>query len=184
MCIWTTCRIWCHRSGMGSEILHFYKLTNDVNAVWPSTTLWAARFYQPNRHRVMKFYLISLFPKEVEVAQLCPTLWNPMESPWDSSGQDTEVGHPSLLQGIFPTQGLNPGFLYCRQILHQLSHQGNPRILEWVAYPFSTRSSSPRNRTGDSCIAGGFFTNWATREAHFLRKGDFNYKKKKKDSII
>ena len=141
MCIWITCRIWCHRSGMGSEILHFYKLTNDVNAVWPSTTLWAARFYQPNRHRVMKFYLISLFPKEVEVAQLCPTLWNPMESPWDSSGQDTEVGHPSLLQGIFPTQGLNPGFLYCRQILHQLSHQGNPRILEWVAYPFSSGPS-------------------------------------------
>ena len=33
------------------------------------------------------------------------------------------------------------------------------RILEWVAFPFSRGSSQPRNRTGVSCIAGGFFTN-------------------------
>ena len=39
------------------------------------------------------------------------------------------------------------------------------RILEWVAYPFSSGSSRPRNRTGVSCIAGGFFTNSAIREA-------------------
>ena len=39
------------------------------------------------------------------------------------------------------------------------------RILEWAAYPFSRGSSQPRNRTGVSCIAGGFFTSWATREA-------------------
>ena len=38
------------------------------------------------------------------------------------------------------------------------------RILEWVAYPFSRGSSGPRNQTGVSRIAGGFFTNWATRE--------------------
>ena len=37
-------------------------------------------------------------------------------------------------------------------------------ILEWVDFPFSRESSQPRNRTGVSCIAGGFFTNWATRE--------------------
>ena len=42
---------------------------------------------------------------------------------------------------IFPTQGLNPGLPYCRQILYQLSHNGSPRILEWVAYPFSSRSA-------------------------------------------
>ena len=39
------------------------------------------------------------------------------------------------------------------------------RILEWVAFPFSTGSSQPRGRTQVSCIAGGFFTRWATREA-------------------
>ena len=43
------------------------------------------------------------------------------------------MGSLSLLQGIFPTQGLNPGLPHCRQILHQLSHQGSPRILEWIA---------------------------------------------------
>ena len=43
--------------------------------------------------------------------------------------------------------------------------QGSPRTLEWVAYPFSRGSSWPRNWTGVSCIAGGFFTNWAIREA-------------------
>ena len=48
---------------------------------------------------------------------------------------------------------------HCRQILYQLSHQRSPRILEWVTYPFSSGSSQPRNQTGVSCIAGGFFTN-------------------------
>ena len=86
-------------------------------------------------------------------------------SPWNSPGQNTGVGSCSLLQGIFPTQGLNPGLTHCRQILYQLSHKGSPRILEWVAYPFSSRSSWPRNRTGVACIAGGSFTNWAIREA-------------------
>ena len=38
----------------------------------------------------------------------------------------------SLLQGNVPTQGSNPGLLHCRWILYQLSHQGSPRILEWV----------------------------------------------------
>ena len=60
----------------------------------------------------------------------------------------TGVGSLSLLQGIFLTQGLNPGLLHCRRILYQLSHKGSPRILEWVAYPFSSRSSQPRNWIG------------------------------------
>ena len=55
--------------------------------------------------------------------------------------------------------------MHCREILYQLSHKGSPRILEWVAYPFSRGSSWPMNWTGVSCIAGGFFTNWAIMEA-------------------
>ena len=62
---------------------------------------------------------------------------------------------------IFPTQGLNQGLPHCRWLLYQLSHKGCPGILEWVAYPFSAGSSWSRNRTGVSCIAGGFFTSWA-----------------------
>ena len=55
----------------------------------------------------------------------------------DSPGQNTGVGSFSLLQWIFPTQELNWGLLHCRRILYPQSHQGSPRILEWVAYPFS-----------------------------------------------
>ena len=58
-----------------------------------------------------------------------------IHSPWNSPGQNTGVGSLSLLQGIFSVQGLNPGLLQCRKILYQLSHKGNRRILEWVAYP-------------------------------------------------
>src|SRR5574337_1071548 len=72
---------------------------------------------------------------------------------WNSPDQNTGVGSLSLLQGIFPTQGLNPDLPHCRQILYQLSHKGSLRILEWVAYPFSSRYSRPRNQTSVSCIA-------------------------------
>ena len=87
-----------------------------------------------------------------------------LHSPWNPPGQDTGVGSLSLLNGMFPTQGSNPGLPHCGQILHQLSQKGSPRTLEWIAYPFSRGSSRPRNRTRVSCIAGGFFTNWALRE--------------------
>ena len=53
----------------------------------------------------------------------------------DSPGKNTGVGYQALLQGIFPTQGLNPGLLDCRRFLYHLNHQGNPRILEWVSSP-------------------------------------------------
>ena len=93
-------------------------------------------------------------------------LWpHGLYSPLNSLVQNSRVGSPSPLQGIFPTQGSNPGFPHCGQILYQLSHKGSPRMLEWVAYPFSRGSSQPRSWTGVSCFAGGFFTNWAIREA-------------------
>ena len=86
------------------------------------------------------------------VTQSCLTLCDPMDCSvpgssvyGDSSGKNPGVGCHALLQGIFPTQGLNPGLPYCRWILYHMSHQGSPRILEWVAYPFSKGSSQPRN---------------------------------------
>ena len=82
-------------------------------------------------------------------------------SKWNSPGQNTGVGSLSLLQGIFPTQGLNPGLPHCRLTLYQLNQKGSPRIPEWVAYPFSRGYSWPRNWTRVSCTAGRFFTNWA-----------------------
>ena len=82
-------------------------------------------------------------------------------SPWHSPSQNTGVGSLSLLQGIFPTQGLNSGLPHCRRLLYQLCHKGSPRMLEWVGYPFSRGSSWPRSWTGASHIAGRFFSNWA-----------------------
>ena len=68
-----------------------------------------------------------------EVAQSCPTLCNPMGTrllcPWDFLGKSTGVGCHSLLQEIFPTQGLNSGLPHCRQMLNRLSHQGSPTIV-------------------------------------------------------
>ena len=82
---------------------------------------------------------------------------------WNSTGQNT--GSLSLLQGIFPTWGSYPGLLHCRAILYPLSHKGSPRVLERVAYAFSSGSSRPRNQTGVSCIVDESFTDWAIRKA-------------------
>ena len=60
-------------------------------------------------------------------------------------------------------QRSKPVVQHCRQVLYQLNHKGSPKILEWVAYPFSRGSSRPRNWTKVPWIAGGFFTNWSKR---------------------
>ena len=106
------------------------------------------------------------------VSQLCPTLCNPTDcrpavssAHGDSSGKNARVAFYALLQQIFPTQGSNPSLLLFSQILYCLSHWGSPRIPEWVAYPFCKRVSWPRQQTWVSCIAGWFFTSWASREA-------------------
>ena len=84
---------------------------------------------------------------------------------WRRKWQPTPVFLPG------ETQGSNSGLLHSRWILYQLSPKGSPRILEWVAYPFSRGSSRPRNQTGVFCIAGRFFTSWAIREDNkFLAK--------------
>ena len=124
----------------------------------------------------------------VLVAQSCLTvcgthgLWPAwLLCPWDSPGKNAGVGCRSLLQGIFPTQQLNPGLLHCRQILYRLSYREAPkvaqscptfcdtmgytvhgilqaRILEWVAFPFSGGSFQPRDPAQVSHIAGRFLT--------------------------
>ena len=53
--------------------------------------------------------------------------------PSNSPGKNMEVGSHSLLQRLFLNQESNPGLLHCRWILYHLSHQGNPRLLEWEA---------------------------------------------------
>ena len=71
--------------------------------------------------------------KKVKWSERCSVMSNSLlphgqYSPWNSPGQNTGVGSLSLLHGIFPTQGLNPGLPHCRQILHQLSHKGKVNL--------------------------------------------------------
>ena len=72
---------------------------------------------------------------KVKVSQSCPTLCDPMDY------TAHRILQARILEEVaFPfssgSSRSNPGLLQCRQILYQLSHQGSPRILEWVAYPF------------------------------------------------
>ena len=62
-------------------------------------------------------------------------------------------------------QALSTGTWQYHHSEAKLSHQGSPRMLKWVADPFSSGSAWPRNRARVSCTAGRFFTNWAIREA-------------------
>ena len=131
--------------------------------------MYKKNFLSTSQHQKVHVFHVNHYLSvctSVKVAQSFPTLWDSMDSLWNSPGQNIGVGSGPLLQGILPTQGSNPGLPHCRQILHQLSHQRSPRILEWVVYPFSRGSSQPRNWTRVSCIAGRLFTSWATREAH------------------
>jgi len=92
-------------------------------------------------------------------------------SPWNSPGQNTGVSSLFLLQGIFPTQGLNPGLPYCRRqwqptpvLLPGKSH-GQRSVVGYS--PWGHKESDTTEQLHyNSHIAGGFLTSGATREAH------------------
>ena len=67
----------------------------------------------------------SVMPNSLRPHGLQPTR---LLYPWDFPGKDTGVGCHFLPQGIFPTQGLNPDLLHCRQTLYHLSYEGNPFV--------------------------------------------------------
>ena len=78
--------------------------------------------------------------REVKVTHVSDSLWpHRLYSSWNSPGLHTGESSLSLLQKIFPTQGLNPGHPHCRQILYQLNHKGNPRILSLLWRIFLTQ---------------------------------------------
>ena len=83
--------------------------------------------------------------------------------------QGTRVRELFLLASLYSTHhcmfSIHSG-LYSNDAMDcSLPSSSVHRILEWVAYPLSSGFSRPRNWTGVSCIAGGFFTNWTIREA-------------------
>ena len=89
-------------------------------------------FTTPRQLIPMVFYNIYVL---CLVAQSCLTLWDPVDCSLpgssvlgDSLGKNTGVNCRALLQGIFPTQGSNPGVPHCGGILYRLNHQGSPII--------------------------------------------------------
>ena len=85
--------------------------------------------------------------------------------PWGFSRQKYWSGLACPSPGDLPNPGIELRSVHCHWILYQLSHKRSPKIWEWVAYPFSSRSSWPRNWTKVSCITVRFFIDWAIRES-------------------
>ena len=98
-----------------------------------------------------KYYKVK-----VKVTQCCPTLCDTMD--YTVHG----VGSCSLLQGIFSTQGSNPGL--CTVDSLPAEPQGKSKNTGVGSLSFLQWSSQPRSWTGVSWIAGGFFTNWTIKE--------------------
>ena len=94
------------------------------------------------------------------VAQLCPALCNPMDCSLPgtsvhggSPGKNTGAGCHTLRQGIFPTQGSNPGLLHCRQILYHLSHQGSPYVYIYpLFFGFPSIEVTTEQSAGNSLV--------------------------------
>ena len=88
-----------------------------LHCVWFTTV---SRPYVP--------FLVLFYQHESESCSVVSdSLWpHELYSLWNFPGQNTGVGSLSLLQGIFPSQGLNLGLPHCGRILYQLSHQGSP----------------------------------------------------------
>ena len=113
-----------------ARILEWVAIPFSKGSSWPrdgtcSSCICREVLYHEH-HLGSPIYIVS----EVQVAQSCPTLCDPVDY---------------TVHGILQA-----------------------RILDWVAFPLFRASSQPRDRTQVSCIAGGFFTSWATREAPYI----------------
>ena len=105
----------------------------------------------------------------MKVAHLCLTNCDPMDHTVYGILQARILEWVAFLSPAdLPHPGLKPRSLVLQADSLPAEPQGSPRIVEWVAYPFSSRSSWLGNQTGVSCIAGGFFTNWAIREESII----------------
>ena len=76
----------------------------------------------------VEMWWIYLYMLSHSVVSFCDPMDCGFSVHGDSPGKNTGAGCHALLQVIFPTQGLNPVLLHCRQILYHLSHQGSPDI--------------------------------------------------------
>ena len=134
-----------------STILFSNKPSRDLSLIFKDFSYQGLKYLETKSHLYIKLFTLTQ-PVSLDlkihtpgcrfssvphccclVTQWCLTLCDPMDcSPpgssvhGDSPGRNTGMGCHFLLQGIFPTQGLNLYLLNCLQILYQLSHQGSP----------------------------------------------------------
>ena len=115
------------------------------------------------------------------VAQPCPTLCHPKAVALpsssvheDSPDKNTGVGCHALLQGIFPTQGLNPSLPYHRWVLYHLSHEGSPRMLECVDIPSPGEFPDPGIESGSPVQVSSFVFPYKLVNFLFLKKSDYS----------
>ena len=113
-----------------------------------STSYITAAFTLASGHpglQIKIWYYCTLYNSVcVLVVQSCLTLCNTIDyflpgssGPWNSLGRNTRVGSYSLLQGIFPAQGLNLDLPHCRQILYHLSHKGSPTLIKYCIIKYT-----------------------------------------------
>ena len=126
--------------------------------------------HQGNANQIHNEISLYICHSEVKLIQSCPTLCDPMYYTGYGNLQARILEWVTFSFRGSPNPGLEPRSPTLQADFLHLSHKGSPWILEWVAYSFSRGSSCPRDPTGVSCIAGGFFTNWAMREAHTCHK--------------
>ena len=154
--------------------------------VWLFVTPWTIQSVEFSRPEYWSGFSSVQFSS---IAQLCLTLCNPLDYSMQISLSSTTPRvclnscplsrwcHPIISSSVIPTGEGNSSLLQritqpraelrspALQVDSLPAEQpGSPRILEWVSYPFSSRS---RNQTGVSRIAGRFFTSWPTREVLF-----------------
>ena len=118
--------------GHGNEHSHVLLVEKEINtalgrAIWNTEQNLKCSAIPPQRT-----YLTG---ESESRSVMSDSLWpHGLYSPWNSPGQTTGVDSHSLLQGIFPTQGSNPGLPHCRRILYQMSHQGSPVLQVFCIY--------------------------------------------------
>ena len=154
------------------NLIHLKKNIIDIGAANSDIVDQGMFFWQ----KISRFYICcAALSCSVVSDSLWPHGWTAAHQAllsMDSPGKNTGVCCHALLQRIFPTQGSNSGLSHCWWILYQLNDQGSPRLLEWVAYPFSGELPNPGIEPRSpalqfnfhSCIVGRLVTSWTTRE--------------------
>ena len=101
-----------------ARILEWVAVPSSRGSSWPRDRI------QVSHRQILYCLSYLLLSHSVESDSLRPHGLYPARllSLWDSLGKNTEMGCHALVQGIFPSQGSNPGLLHCRQILYSLNH--------------------------------------------------------------